>query len=296
MRKIRVLTLFLLAVLLLPAALHSATLNEVLASSVRADTYYGKDIDISQYEGIGTFILSADKAGSGITAYYKIQNSLPASISSLNDTGTDTPTWVALLDDVATDTKIAVQWTQATVKQIKYAYLYLKQVGTVSGNLTVDVEANNAGAPSDSALVTSAAVDASTISTTGEWVRFTFAIPYDLSAAIYHLVLKGTYTGSATNHISVYTSTVGSDGTLEVNNGSWVDTTTKKVLAMGLCYNFTDVAGGAFTNVTNTAASFQNIQKRMTGLKSVIRAVAGNSGTATGASCIVLYGVNKYEP
>lgn len=73
--------------------------------------------------------------------------------------------------------------------------LWLKKVGSPTGNLTVTIETDNAGDPSGTAVTngTSNNVAASSLSTGYGWIEFTFATSPTLSASTqYHLVLETT--------------------------------------------------------------------------------------------------------
>jgi hypothetical protein len=88
-----------------------------------------------------------------------------------------------------------------TVSSVK---LWLKKVGSPTGNLTVKIQTNNAGSPSGSTITngTSATVAASSLSTSYGYITFTFSTPPSLSAATqYHIVLETADSQSNTNYV-----------------------------------------------------------------------------------------------
>lgn len=97
---------------------------------------------------------------------------------------------------------------------------YLKKVGSPTGNLTVEIQPDSAGAPSGTAVSngTSGTVAASTLTTSYADITFSFATPPSLSGSTtYWLVLKTTDSASNTNYVQwgADTSTPGyADGSM----------------------------------------------------------------------------------
>ena len=90
----------------------------------------------------------------------------------------------------------------STVQSVR---LWLKKVGSPTGNLTVKIQTNNAGNPSGTTVTngTSGTIAASSLSTSYDWITFTFSTPPSLNAATqYHLVLETADSVSETNYIS----------------------------------------------------------------------------------------------
>ena len=98
--------------------------------------------------------------------------------------------------------------------------LWLKKVGSPTGNLTVEIQPDSAGAPSGTAVSngTSGTVAASTLTTSYADITFSFATPPSLSGSTtYWLVLKTTDSASNTNYVQwgADTSTPGyADGSM----------------------------------------------------------------------------------
>lgn len=104
---------------------------------------------------------------------------------------------------------------------------YLKKVGSPTGNLTVEIQADSTGEPSGTAISngTSGTVAASTLTTSFADTSFTFATPPSLSGSTtYWLVLKTADSQSATNYVAwgADTSTPGyADGSMSGELSGW---------------------------------------------------------------------------
>lgn len=82
--------------------------------------------------------------------------------------------------------------------------LWLKKVGSPTGNMTVKIQTNNAGSPSGTTITngTSNTVAASSLSTSYGYITFTFSTPPSLSGATqYHIVLETADSQSNTNYV-----------------------------------------------------------------------------------------------
>jgi hypothetical protein len=82
--------------------------------------------------------------------------------------------------------------------------LWLKKVGSPTGNLTVKIQTDNAGSPSGTTITngTSNTVAASSLATSYGWITFTFSTPPSLSAGTqYHIVLETADSQSNTNYV-----------------------------------------------------------------------------------------------
>ncbi len=113
---------------------------------------------------------------------------------------------------------------------ITAVWLYLKRLGSPSGNLTVELQGDAAGAPDGTPVTngTSDVVTAASISTEGQWQKFTFATNPSLTGGtLYHRVLKGTYTESAIDTIQMAVEDVASGGSFEIKDVSYADDATK---------------------------------------------------------------------
>lgn len=82
--------------------------------------------------------------------------------------------------------------------------LWLKKVGSPTGNLTVTIESDSSGAPSGSPISngTAGTVAASTLSTSYGWITFTFSTPPTLTGSTtYWIVLDTSDSISETNYV-----------------------------------------------------------------------------------------------
>jgi hypothetical protein len=87
---------------------------------------------------------------------------------------------------------------------VKTVNLWLKKVGSPTGNLTVEIQGDSGGSPDGTAITygTSDAVAASTLTTSYGWITFTFTSQPTLSAATtYWIVLKTTDSVSEVDYV-----------------------------------------------------------------------------------------------
>lgn len=262
--------------------------KQVLPLAVRSATYTGPDFDMSHYLGHAKAILAAEAQGSGITLNVKFQASDPAALGGNYNEKGDTDK--ALNKETSGKTKIAVQFTQSGARSIKRVALRLKKTGTIASDklLTLTIETDSSGKPSDTALGT-ATILANSVGATDDWYDFVFTAPVDVAnSTVYHLVLTSNYTASDTNYISWQGLTVASGGNAE-DYTPWADITTLSLLYRIFQYNFADIPGAAFTEVGN-AAAFEAIHFPVADAKRIVRAVATVAGgAATGnSSCVML--------
>lgn len=210
------------------------------------------------YRRAGRFVLTAKSdAGTTPTLAVKLQNA-PEQLR--------TPQYLAggeeaLAHRTATNTAIglAAKFTLAAGRTIGKIILPLTKNGTVSsGTLTVALQADNAGSPSGTDLVTatSAAAD---VSGTGSNVEFAFAIPHDLAAGDYWIVLTSDVTLSGTNNIEWRAEDVASGGNAAQFDEAWAAVATRNLEFWAESYVFADITGGAYTSVA-TAAALQTIE------------------------------------
>jgi hypothetical protein len=105
---------------------------------------------------------------------------------------------------VTTQDKLAQSFQISTASVVSTVDVYLKKYGSPTGNLTVEIQTDNAGEPSGTAVTngTSATVSASTLTTSFAATTFTFSGNPSLSASTtYWLVLTTTDTQSNTNYV-----------------------------------------------------------------------------------------------
>lgn len=82
--------------------------------------------------------------------------------------------------------------------------LWLKKVGSPTGNINVEIQTDSSGVPSGTAVSngTSSNVDVSTLETTYGWIEFTFSTNPSLTAETqYHVVIQGDFTISTSNYV-----------------------------------------------------------------------------------------------
>ena len=217
-------------------------------SITSAATAYTSTITFTEPVADGIGLLTVGNAGTDETdtLAVTIQGSGESS-RTVQASAQDTS--LELREGASTNVKLANKFVVAsTIEGIPKIGLLLKQVGSVSGNVFITLEADSSGDPSGTALHTSANVDASTISTSFEHVEFTFAVEPVLTAATYWIVLQGTYTASASVNIEWGVDTVSADGLISKYDGTnWSAVTTQS----GDCYidtrDYTDL--GSFGTV-----------------------------------------------
>jgi len=105
--------------------------------------------------------------------------------------------------------------------------LYLKKVGSPTGNLTVTIETDNSGEPSGTPVAngTSDTVAASTLATSYDLIEFEFSTPPSLSGSTtYWIVLDTADSGSQTNYVvwgADTSSPTYADGEMLSYDASW---------------------------------------------------------------------------
>ncbi len=107
----------------------------------------------------------------------------------------------------------------------------LIRVGAVAGNIQFDLYADSSSLPTGTSLATSDIMDASTIATSTQKIRFVFRTPYTVTAAVqYHLVATGSWTASDAVYIGWRCDTSAAtyaDGTrAQLEGGTWNNTGT----------------------------------------------------------------------
>lgn len=199
-----------------------------------------------------------------------------------------------LREGASTNIELALAFTQVATASVKRIALKLKKAGSIAAGkkLTLKIETNSTGNPSGTAVAngTSATVDIDTeVSTTAGWVTFTFANPVDLTAStVYHLVLSGDYTASASNNVMWQSNTVASGGTFNTSTDGTTFagvTTTQALLAYVDEYAaFADVTGGGFTTVSVAGtASVQTVGFHASALPAILRLHNTIGGTSSPA-------------
>ena len=153
------------------------------------------------------------------------------------------PLRIAAADNVELAQQITAPGTGS--KTVSSVRVLLRRVGALSaGNVGLEIRADSTGDPGTvitNGTATAVAVNTITTNTFGQWVTFTFAVaPTVTGATIYHLVLTGTYTESATDNLEVGTEDVASAGGFEIKDAAWANTTTKNLNARWYTSTFSD--------------------------------------------------------
>ena len=117
-----------------------------------------------------------------------------------------------------TRTQLAQGFQTSNTGYVEFVDLRISQDnGTISGRVWLTIEADSSGNPSGTPLATSDKIDAESINTSSQWVRFVFRTPVSVTAATqYHLVLSGDYTPNDTVNIGWK-----ADATGDYANGVW---------------------------------------------------------------------------
>lgn len=301
MKSLRSLFSLLVSFLFLAVAANAATAITVLTpvSIVAATAGGSQDAATSRLVGPARFtITSLNTAGTNPTLALKLQGSEAATrgleYTTVGTTGTE------LREGASTNTEVALSFTQSGARQVKRVALYLDKEGTLAAGklLTLRIETNSAGSPSGTLVNngSSNTVDIDTaVSTTKGWVVFTFDKPVDLAdATVYHFVLTGDYTASASNNVRVYSTTVASGGTLNLSTDGTTYAgvvATERVMVYVDQYNFSDITGGGFTSLaTAGTAATQTIELNGVELPPYTRlftTLGGTSSPAWTTACVV---------
>lgn len=235
---------------------------------------------LTPYTRQAKFLLSAKSdAGTSPTLACKIQNSPPlATGERMDSAGTSD---VASRNDTDTAIKLGASFTLAAARSVASVHLPLQKQGTVaSGTITVAIYADDTG-PTGSALASATYAAASVTSGAYGFVDFAFALPVDLAAGKYWIVLTSDVTISATDNILWRGAAVASGGNFAQFDTAWTVEATHTLDFYTRQYAFADVTGLAFTGVT-AVASIQTKESNIDNL-GVVRAYLAIGGTSTPA-------------
>jgi hypothetical protein len=101
-----------------------------------------------------------------------------------------------VLTSAGSGQELAQGFIPEATRDITYALLYLKRLGSSAGDLTVEIQTDSGGSPSGTPVAdgVSDAISINALSATGyAWVRFPFSTQPEVTGAVqYHLVLKST--------------------------------------------------------------------------------------------------------
>lgn len=187
--------------------------------------------------------------------------------------------------------KLAQSFQVTGAQTVGTVDLWLKKVGSPTGNLTVEIQPDSAGAPSGTAVSngTSGTVAASTLTTSYADITFSFATPPSLSGSTtYWLVLKTTDSASNTNYVQwgADTSTPGyADGSMSGEaSASWSALSADavfEVFSPGSA--FVEPANGGFSTAGSTDGAPRVVYAHHDGsyadasTKSTVKNVSGGS-------------------
>lgn len=213
-------------------------------------------VNVAALGRVVDFILSAkSNNGSSPTLDTKLQGASAAAVGASYTTEGAVET--VLRAGASTTVKLAAKFTQGGNRTLQSALLKLKRNGALAaGTLTLGLYADSSG-PTGSALAT-ATFDASLIGTSAyEDYLFNFTTTYELvNSTVYWLVLEGDYTESASDNITWRTKgSVGAGaGNYSVYGSGWVADTAKSFEFAVQQLTFTDITGGAYTQVGTTGS------------------------------------------
>jgi len=122
--------------------------------------------------------------------------------------------------------EIGQTFTPTITGEIPYVDLWLKKVGTPTGNISVEIRNASSNLPSTTIHATSDAIDATSLSTSYAKVRFTFSTPYEVTASTqYALTTLVTYNYSTSTNNVLWGAdlTPGYSGGQDafLNSGTW---------------------------------------------------------------------------
>lgn len=237
-------------------------------------------IDLSGYTRQGKFLLSTkNDAGTNPTLAVKIQNSPALATGQRKDSAGTSD--IASRTGATTAIKLGASFVLASAKSVASIHLPLQKQGTVaSGTITAAIYADSSG-PTGSALASATYAAASCAVGAYAYVDFAFALPVDLAAGTYWIVLTSDVTVSATDNILWRGATVASGGNFAQYDEAWALGATTDLDFYTKQYTFADVTGLAFTGATATA-SIQTKEFPIDNLNTV-RAYLAIGGTNTPA-------------
>jgi hypothetical protein len=149
----------------------------------------------ANYSGANPYANGLLKADSGVGSY---PNTWAILGGSRDLRCTITTAALTTKDKLAQGIQISSASTISTVR------LWLKKVGSPTGNLTIKLQTDSSGSPSGTTVTngTSATVAASSLSTSYGYIDFAFSTPPSLSATTqYHIVLETADSASNTNYV-----------------------------------------------------------------------------------------------
>lgn len=236
-------------------------------------------IDLAPYTGQAKFVLMAKSdAGTNPTLACKIQGSGPLATGQRKDTAGTAD--IASRTGAAVAIKLGAKFVLASAASIASVHLPLAKQGAPTGTITVAIYADTAGDPSGSALA-SATYAAASLATDYAYIDFAFALPVDLAAGTYWIVLTSDVATSATVNVLWRGQISTTGGNFSQYDTAWTADTTASLDFYTRQYVFSDVTGLAFTGVTTTG-SVQTLELATDKL-AVVRSYLTIGGTNTPA-------------
>lgn len=157
-------------------------------------------------------VLYADAQATDVRWRLKFNNTGGYAGGEIRQSSNSGTSWIAdfgdagfsvTLDAIVSKDKLAQGFQIGSTTTIATVRLWLKKVGSPTGNLTVKIYTNSGGNPNT--LVTDGTSDvvaATTLATSYGWIDFTFSTPPSLTASTqYHIVLETTDSASNTNYV-----------------------------------------------------------------------------------------------
>lgn len=245
--------------------------------------------------GVGIVSVGNMAADATDTMTITLQGAHGETVTNYNNTQ---DTSLELLEGATTNVKLAAKLVVGgtAIEGIPRIGLWLKRVGSVSGNISVKIEPDSSGDPSGTAITngTSANVDASALSTSFAWVEFSFAIEPTLSASTtYWIVLQGTYSASGSVNVEWGIDTVASGGLVsKFDNTSWTAVTTQTPNMYYVTRDYSDIGSfsamlGDGTN-ENTVVELE-IPEAYNFIRAKMVGASGNSLSAPIESIVIGY-------
>lgn len=115
----------------------------------------------------------------------------------------DASTAIRQAAGAGTQLKLAQGFDTDVTGNVEVSDIQLIKVGSPTGRIWFTLEADAAGAPSNTPLATSDKLDVSLISTSAQWIRVVFRSPVSLTAGTtYWLVAQGDWTQSGANYVA----------------------------------------------------------------------------------------------
>jgi hypothetical protein len=143
------------------------------------------------------------------TGYRDQDNLMPGSVTFVSLTGA---------------TRFLAQKFTASAYNADKVYLWIRKVGTPTGNLTVELCSDNAGDPG-TVRKTVTLAPATITDTRSEFYAFDWATTYTLSAASFHIKVYGASGDTATNHWEVGTNAATGTTQKSTAGTSWASAT-----------------------------------------------------------------------